>query len=105
MRVKSLCISILVLSLNVQGQTSSKQPRNITGAKAETAVEHPAFSGDLVKALIFAGQTFNVSIVAELAQPYPTKISVPAGNHDAFSYLLIVTRTLRNYRTEKRDGV
>jgi hypothetical protein len=71
----------------------------------QVARAHEAYSGDLVGALEFISTTFHVPIVAELTRPYPTHVSLSAGQDSVGQILNVLGHQLREYTWLDQDGV
>jgi hypothetical protein len=62
-------------------------------------------SGDLVEVLMSIAETFDVSVVAEIAQPYPVHVQISAGTHGAEELLNLVVQQCSGYAWQKKGSV
>ena len=104
MRALTHCLTLIALVLFV-GNIDVMQGASATTSFPTDPKEHSSFSGDLVSALTYIGQTFDVSIVAEVAQPYPTQLRLPAGKHTAEELLTLLVQQAAGYAWQKQGSV
>jgi hypothetical protein len=62
-------------------------------------------SGDLVEMLMSIAETFDVSIVAEIAQPYSVHVHISGGTHTAEELLNLVVQQCPGYAWQKKGNV
>jgi hypothetical protein len=67
-------------------------------------IQHGEETGDLVRILAFIAGTFKVSVLGELAQPYPNEVRVPAGRHTLEQTMNLVIQQCPEYRWRSEDG-
>lgn len=67
-------------------------------------IQHARVSGDLVGVLTSTAKTFHVPIVAELAQPYPLSLDVPAGSDTLTAYMDLVVKQSPGYSWQNANG-
>lgn len=102
----SLCAKLRVIgALLLTFCLTGALPALNTSSFPAEAKEHPAISGDLVFALAHVAQVFDVSLVAETAQPYPANVRLPGGIHTAQELLNLLVQQCPGYRWQEKGSV
>lgn len=105
MRVSRIAVICIYVVLGIECGGANSQSGGVSSPEKSSApIWHPRVAGDLVGVLASTAETFHVPVVAELAQPYPLSLDLPAGSDTLAAYMDSVVKQTPGYSWQKKNG-